>query len=121
MNHIQTIELQLDKVMADLAFDERQMYECNVEYSVTMRAALVRIRRYVWEQLVDRYSFEYPCDWWQHFKQRWFPQWARQRWPVRMQKKTVTVKASYPSLMHPPGHAPVMRIQVISDNPWSEQ
>lgn len=24
-----------------------------------------------------------PADWWEHFKERWFPDWAKQRWPVR--------------------------------------
>jgi hypothetical protein len=24
-----------------------------------------------------------PKDWWQHFKQRWFPGWALRRWPVQ--------------------------------------
>lgn len=23
-----------------------------------------------------------PANWWQHFKQRWFPAWALKRWPV---------------------------------------
>jgi len=28
-----------------------------------------------------------PADWWQHFKQRWFPDWAINRWPVRMEHR----------------------------------
>lgn len=24
-----------------------------------------------------------PADWWQAFKERWFPDWALERWPVR--------------------------------------
>jgi hypothetical protein len=27
---------------------------------------------------------EYPADWWQHFKQRWFPNWTVKRYPVKM-------------------------------------
>ena len=23
-----------------------------------------------------------PANWWEHFKQRWFPKWALKRWPV---------------------------------------
>lgn len=23
-----------------------------------------------------------PANWWEHFKQRWFPAWALKRWPV---------------------------------------
>lgn len=36
-------------------------------------------KRIHWES-----RFEVPADWWQHFKQRWFPAWALERWPVRM-------------------------------------
>lgn len=25
-----------------------------------------------------------PANWWEHFKQRWFPAWALERWPVLM-------------------------------------
>ncbi len=31
---------------------------------------------------------QWPADWWQHFKQRWFPCWAKARWPVQMEIKT---------------------------------
>lgn len=34
------------------------------------------------QQKAETVSF--PCDWWQHFKQRWFPAWALVRWPVRL-------------------------------------
>ena len=27
-----------------------------------------------------------PLDWWQHFKDRWFPKWAKRRWPVQHEK-----------------------------------
>lgn len=26
---------------------------------------------------------KWPADWWQAFKERWFPMWALRRWPVR--------------------------------------
>ena len=30
-------------------------------------------------------SISYPADWWQSFKLRWLPRWAKDRWPVRME------------------------------------
>jgi len=27
---------------------------------------------------------EFPADWWQALKERWFPQWALKRWPAKM-------------------------------------
>ena len=32
-----------------------------------------------------------PSDWWQHFKQRWFPQWLRRRYPVAT-REIATIK-----------------------------
>lgn len=28
----------------------------------------------------------YPCDWWQAFRERWFPQWWLRRWPVKYER-----------------------------------
>jgi len=28
--------------------------------------------------------FEYPTDWWQAFKERWFPKWLLNRYPVAL-------------------------------------
>jgi hypothetical protein len=28
--------------------------------------------------------YEHPEDWWQSFKERWFPEWLKKRYPVRM-------------------------------------
>ncbi len=30
----------------------------------------------------------FPIDWWQAVKERFFPQWAKARWPVQLQKHT---------------------------------
>ncbi len=27
-------------------------------------------------------ELRYPADWWQAFKDRWFPEWALKRWPI---------------------------------------
>lgn len=31
-------------------------------------------------------TIEVPADWWQHFKQRWFPAWALRLWPVQVRR-----------------------------------
>lgn len=45
----------------------------------------------------------YPADWWQAFKDRWFPRWAKGRWPVRQTR--INVVDVYPSIPIPE-HAP---------------
>ena len=46
-------------------------------------------------------EISYPADWKQAFKERWFPTWAKSRWPVRYTKKTFDVKELVPSLAIP--------------------
>ena len=41
----------------------------------------------------------YPCDWWQAFKERWFPAWAKRKTPVRMTEVLAVHK--YPELAVP--------------------
>lgn len=62
---------------------------------------VLQMRSYVWAQEIQHdtsqatveLEVEVPADWWQHFKERWFPAWARKRWPVatRTIRKTETV------------------------------
>lgn len=48
-----------------------------------------------------RHTVTYPADWWQHFKQRWFPRWALNRWPVRLAEVTVHASELFPELKPP--------------------
>ena len=47
----------------------------------------------------------YPKSWWDHFKLRWFPLWAKHRWPVLYGKTTKTVELDghvlYPEVVIP--------------------
>lgn len=52
-------------------------------------------------------SFEirYPATWWQHFRQRWFPQWIIRHWPLKFKVESQTVQLSkyvfYPKVIAP--------------------
>ena len=67
---------------------------------------LYEMRVFVWaEDLgenIQVVAVEQPADWWQHFKERWFPAWLLRRFPVRMEKFPHPVKveafAVYPKL-----------------------
>jgi hypothetical protein len=41
---------------------------------------VVAIEAWMWG--VKGESITYPKDWWQAFKGRWFPAWAKRRWPI---------------------------------------
>jgi len=55
-----------------------------------------QLRGYLWGERIGKQSCEWPADWWQHFKQRWFPRWALRRWPVMMARRDFVAKALYP-------------------------
>ncbi|WP_230677522.1 hypothetical protein, partial [Streptococcus pneumoniae] len=43
----------------------------------------------------------YPSDWWQAFKERWFPMWARKKWPVKYTEEKMQANAYHPDLAIP--------------------
>lgn len=43
-------------------------------------------------------SVNYPADWWQHFKLRWFPKWLTRKYPVEYKTVSYDIKALYSTL-----------------------
>jgi len=82
-------------------------WSVNCDY-VTSHFAL-HFRSFILGHVVDEISeemrVEYPKDWWQALKARWFAAWALRRWPVRMEvvakRLTLTAKECYPGLTIP--------------------
>jgi hypothetical protein len=44
---------------------------------------LVRNFVMTWAGMQSTHSVQYPANWWEAVKERWFPVWAQARWPVR--------------------------------------
>ncbi len=44
----------------------------------------------------DLRDIVYPSDWWQAFKERWFPKWLRKRYPVQYTEHKIA--ALYPEI-----------------------
>lgn len=51
---------------------------------------------------------EYPADWWEAFKDRFFPRWARRLWPVKKTSILVATHADYLGLKKVNGVTPVV-------------
>jgi len=49
------------------------------------------------ERLPD-ITVSYPKDWWEAFKDRWFPKWLRKRYPIILQNHTLSRSVVYPDL-----------------------
>ncbi len=109
-----TIELAYGYAISSTAIapSDAPMIEMTSYYDMMMRAQLIRLRRYVLEQEAEKLVCAYPTDWWQAVRQRWAPAWWLKRHPVRMERKVASVKATYPGLIHPPGHDPIYKIHV---------
>lgn len=39
-----------------------------------------------------------PLNWWEHLKERWYPNWAIDRWPVKTRSIMVDTQVLYPYL-----------------------
>ena len=61
---------------------------------------LIQLRTFVYAEKLDEVVRDWtaPIDWWQAFKDRWFPEWAKRRWPVRFNHQHVELKryATFP-------------------------
>jgi len=79
---------------------------------------VLRVTGHIWaEQLVSD-EFQWPADWWEAFKERWFPAWAKRRWPVRYERHRLDVKAVYPNLRPSVPDEPYV-IHILHD--WNER
>jgi hypothetical protein len=58
---------------------------------------IVSIRGSIWSTQYQHVEIEYPRDWWQAFKERWFGGWLLRRWPVEYKRHVLDIKALYPN------------------------
>ena len=56
----------------------------------------VLVTKHVWGEKLETIDIEYPADWWHALKERWFPLWAKKRWPVKKTKVYREVWAMLP-------------------------
>ena len=65
------------------AFPSRQFNELvsNAQYSIIGDMVVVGAS---WSAMARKAkdAVSFPADWWEAFKERWFPSWALARWPV---------------------------------------
>ena len=62
---------------------------------------VMRVVQKVYGRELERQEHEYPRDWWQAFKARWFPAWAKNKWPVEMTRVVIVARELYPNVAFP--------------------
>jgi nuclear transport factor 2 (NTF2) superfamily protein len=75
--------------------------EINTMLKFSLDEMAIRITQEVYGREMDRIEVRYPADWWQAFKERWFPTWAKERWPVRETVVDMVARELYPHVSAP--------------------
>lgn len=83
---IETLQLELIRFVRSTEVSDNYLSSCLLELEEIrdniFRRTVYELSAYFYK--VDEKPLNVPVDWWQHFKQRWYPQWALKRWPVKM-------------------------------------
>jgi hypothetical protein len=79
-----------------------------------LEKTVIRIRQDIFGRQLDKVEIRYPSDWWQAFKQRWFPEWLLKRYPVIEEIKIVDILALYPDI-NLPGHRGIINVWEHTD------
>jgi hypothetical protein len=71
----------------------------------------IELERYVWGRSIEIKKVMYPQDWWEAFKEEFFPRWACKRWPVKFRCVSFDVREMYPSMTERlNSHDPVLHL-----------
>lgn len=118
---IEKIKLFKEKFIQMVYADERFFNEPDVDISTyaswMYSQYAVRIKDYVWAERLETQEIRCPIDWKEAFKERWFPKWWLNKWPVKYVKKVIEAKALYPTLKMA-SHKPVIQITQTENPEW---
>lgn len=60
------------------------------------RSIVVQLRGFLWSEKLKSSFVRYPSDWWEHFKQRWFPNFLLKKYPVKETVHEFSASIVYP-------------------------
>ncbi len=80
---IETVQYELRQFHTEITFDPSVMAQVKAETFTREHTRMITWRLLgivaLWR---EQRILKTPANWWEHFKQRWFPRWALKRWPV---------------------------------------
>ena len=82
-----------------LSYMSEELIEDQIALQFMLEENAMRLVRDVWTQDLDEYHYKHPIDWWNAFKERWFPYWLKKIFPVEYSNYTVDIDAVYPELL----------------------
>ena len=95
-----TIEFAWKMFASTKVWDFRQLKYANLSVVIPsdMETFVARFVAYIASRELERIDVEYPSDWWQAVKARFFPAWALRRWPAKTTRHSLVASAIYPDL-----------------------
>jgi hypothetical protein len=85
-----------------------------------MDALVLRLHGFLAADQLEVVEIKYPRDWWEAAKERFAPQWALRRWPVRYREHRIDLKAVFPEFVIPK-MGPYIRVQRHETNDWADE
>lgn len=114
MTNINEIELQRQLYGAATQFSEQLIKEFNLhpenlkvwfaEGGLLSQHLMIAWKVWLLEEMVMQDRAEWPANWWEAFKERWFPAWLKKRYPVRYEGIEWDCRFVYPSLPAKPNY-----------------
>jgi len=97
----QEFRFNIRRVISDILVDEALLVNSSrvKTYAWLNQTLMPHIRLLFTYATQEEEVFDYPADWWQWFKQRWFPEWLIKRYPIRMAR--IWAIHSFPELNIP--------------------
>lgn len=93
--------IKLDKIkFAALAILPVELLDARVDIGEHEQFAIdeiaIRVKGFVWGEELKEQIIEFPRDWWQAFKDRWFPKWLVNLFPVVHTVHHINAEILYP-------------------------
>ncbi len=79
------------------AIPEVERQDTFFDNGVQVARSMIRVLR----QRLDVIHIHYPATWWDAFKDRWYPAWAKRRWPIEYTEHNLDIGAIYLTLAAP--------------------
>lgn len=101
---VKRIELIAQQVCMQLALDGCSLargMEIEAYVGHASNDVIVRFSRRLYGKKLEDFAVSYPADWFEAFKERWFPARLKKHYPVQYTTKTVNFHAVFPDWVGP--------------------
>lgn len=82
------------------------------------RGMTATIRQDILCHKLETVKVKYPRDWWQSFKERWFPEWMLEKCPIEYERKKLEARVLLPKIDIPADQYE-MYLHLVEEN-WYE-